>query len=320
MPNKPKRELFDMSIDEISMVDKAANKRKFLILKSESEEVVDIVNAFCDLEDKEEVVNFVKAMQEAPESVDGEYIKKFFPPAMMSNPLMAGFMQPQPDMQSLGLLNTITEQLSKIFDVVSALEAPAEELEAPVEVDQGGVTDEEAYNMFTPEPEMIEKNEDSMDKDNKDVATPAEEVVVEKSLDEQRADLQKEFDDKMAQLEADRVELEKAKEEQRMSTLIAKAEKLAVLGVEDTEEVANVLKSIEDADSELLTKVEDILNKAVSIVDNADLLKEEGGAGEDVTLTDEELIANRAAEICKADSSISREKAYVQAHKEITNS
>ena len=102
----------------------------------------------------------------------------------------------------------------------------------------------------------------------------------------------------------------KERRARRRTELTKKAEDYAPVG--ETEEIVDVLMKLDEEDEELFEKVEKLLETAANRLKEADLFKESGDSGSDITSSEEEL-NKKAKKLQEADPDLTFEKAFAKA-------
>lgn len=296
-----KRKLTDIKVEEISFVDKAANKKEFLVLKSSEDLNTKVLKALLET-DRSDLVKFVEGIDTIEgDTYDSEEIKKFFPMPFMNQGLFNPFQQQSPDVQSIAMLRQLTDMIRNYMN-----------FSEDNITGNNFVTEEDKLANFQPEPDMVEKKvelEMTQEEIQKaiDDAVQARIAEVEKNAEEAISKAKEEADAKVEILT-------KAMEDRRAKEFDAKAEELSVLGLE--EGFGAVMKALSDVDSENYAKVEAVLYKAADALSKEELTKEVGtedAVDNTSETTMDSLVESKADEIQKADPTLTKSQAVDKA-------
>lgn len=299
------KKIVNLSVDEISAVDKPANKRKFLLIKKEDEETT-------EKRTLEDVLDNEEAQQELWQSVQAFQIsvRDTLNDEDLGEEEKAAEIQESISQWS-EKLNEIAPALAKRVDKQAVVESIKKEV--PAESQQGGedmtreeliekIEDEEIRNQISQEFEELEKAQDSDSDDEMDIEKFDLPEPVQKRIEEMEESLKA------------TEEIAKKEREKRLNAELTKrAEEYSE--VADQEEVFDVFKGLYDVDEELLEKVESILDAAKARMKKADLFNEVGDSGEDITDA-EQTLEKRVKETLEKDSSLTRAQAMREVLKE----
>lgn len=299
------KKIVNLSVDEISAVDKPANKRKFLLIKKEDEETT-------EKRTLEDVLDNEEAQQELWQSVQAFQIsvRDTLNDEDLGEEEKAAEIQESISQWS-EKLNEIAPDLAKRVDKQAVVESIKKEV--PAESQQGGedmtreeliekIEDEEIRNQISQEFEELEKAQDSDSDDEMDIEKFDLPEPVQKRIEEMEESLKA------------TEEIAKKEREKRLNAELTKrAEEYSE--VADQDEVFDVFKGLYDVDEELLEKVESILDAAKARMKKADLFNEVGDSGEDITDA-EQTLEKRVKETLEKDSSLTRAQAMREVLKE----
>jgi hypothetical protein len=283
MPKEDLTEIKNVKTDEVSLVDKGANKKKrFPIYKQESPMNEDIIKAVLETQVDEEtgIDEFIKKSE--LDETGAQVVKGALR-------LLAGFKDKLP-----------TETLSELAKVAGYEEPVVKAKE-----------EEEIPPKKKNEKEMEEDEEEEL-KMKKSLEELPEEVRKEFEA------IHKAQDDKISELtKANEVFAKQLKEERdRRETeeWVAKCkEHLAALPGKTAQEHGESFKKMADADPELAKEQFAVLKAAADAVKEGNLYKELGGRGEDTTGSVMTKINKAANELRKSDSNLSKEQAFMKA-------
>lgn len=292
------KEIIDMKIEEVSAVDKAATRKKFLLIKKEGDDTFS-KRTLEDVLDNNEAVNTMW------KTVDAFYIaiNDTMQDSMLSETEKASQIQASAEQLS-SKLNDIAPDLAKKLDVEKIVENVKKRLS-----DEGGET-----NMNLEE--ILEKIEDEevkkavktlVDnlKEEKDINKKDDDVINKAELPEELRKQFKELEDKVAMAE----EIAKAEREKRLEIEFnKKAQNYSTVG--DVDKIASILKRVAD-DDELQSDVEEVLKSAQERLESGDLFKSLGDDGKNVTDA-EEAIEKKTRELMKNDTSLTFAKAQAK--------
>jgi hypothetical protein len=309
MPTK----LSNLKINEVSGVDKAANGRKFLVVKKDTgtDQVDPIVNATESLRDK--LFSVVKSLFTSDEDPAINNAEVALSELMSSDVLKAGRKISGP---RLDALKQVHQNLSDIINEASS--GSEGNTDDPDDVSNSDPNNNDNNNG---DEESMTKGEhvkgcqfDKCLSADKEPAAPVTKVAIIELPEEVKKQL---------------IELEDFKKRAEASDKIAKAERDARLNQEyiakaasytglpvDAADFGLVLKSFAESDPEGFAKLDGILKASSEAVQKGDLFKEVGrggGAGEtNVT----KQIEAAAGEIRKSDSGLTKEQAFAKALKD----
>jgi molecular chaperone DnaK (HSP70) len=130
MPNKKVRRLFNIQTDEVSLVDVAANKRKFLVVKrkEESEKTVDLEPILKALEKVESAINTLATEVKKGNDLSDTLSKSLTLNADELKKVGAKFSK-----ETLSHLKTLRDTLSKILDGTETEGDPTQKKQDKVE-------------------------------------------------------------------------------------------------------------------------------------------------------------------------------------------
>lgn len=287
MPNK----LVNMKIHEVSAVDKAANGRKFLIMKRdysqvEREEMATNGEALPDgsypIKDITDLENAIQAYGRAK---DKEKTKKH----IIARAKALGAEDKLPEIWRGGEVNKMADETNlkdKLFEFVRSL-----------------FTSDE----FTPKQKQV--NNQTEDKGDESVPN-SEGVVKSVSIPEEITKRMEDLEKRNKELEE---QIKKAADEAKTKEFIAKAASFDKLGIK-ADELGPVLKSIAEVNPEGYAKIESVLKAANEQIAKGALFAEAGidGGGESDIV---KRVEAQAKEIQKRDG-CSIEKARAKVYKE----
>ena len=293
------KEIVDMMIKEVSAVDKAATKKKFLLIKKDTEDEF-------KKRTLEEVLDNQEAHQEFMKAIDAFYnaIHSTMRDSDMDTSEKANEIQVS-STQLVEKLNSLAPDLAKRMDVESMAKNAQERLS-----DEGGDTMPELKD-------ILEKIED--EKVKADIETLVKSLQEEESTEVEI--------DKSEMPEALRKRFEDLEKKAEMAETLAKAEREKRLEIEfnkkakeyselaDVEKIASILRKASDTDEELAKSIEEVFSSVKERLANTDLFKEKGDGGE--TITDaEESIEKKTKELMKSDTSLTFAKAQARVLRE----
>jgi len=280
MPKEDLTEIKNVKTDEVSLVDKGANKKKrFPIYKQESPMNEDIIKAVLETQVDEET-NIDEFIKKSELDETGAQVVKG------ALRLLAGFKDKLP-----------TETLSELAKV-AGYEVPVSKAKKEKEI---------------PPKEMMEDEEDEEEmKMKKSLEALPEELRKEFET------IQKAQNDKIAELtnqnQVFAKQLKEERDRRETEEWVAKCkEHLAALPGKTAQEHGESFKKMADADPELAKEQFAVLKAAADAVKEGNLYKELGGRGEDTTGSVMTKINKAAAKLMEGDSKLSKEKAFLKA-------
>lgn len=290
-----------MKIEEVSAVDKAATRKKFLLIKKDTEEEFEKRTLDDVLDNKE-------ARKEMWDTVDAFYtaINDTMYNSELSEMEKANQIQASSD-QLANRMNEIAPDLAKRFDVEKIVENVQKRLS-----DEGGENMPELKDLLEKiEDEDIRKgieaHVEELMKEEEVVEGVEEEEVIDKS--ELPEELRKRFED-LEKKAAVAEEIAKKEREKRLDIEFNKrAKEFATVG--EVDKIASILKRVSE-DEELQFDVEEILKSAQERLEKTDLFKETGDSGSNASDA-EEAIEKKTKELMKSDTSLT----YAQAQRKI---
>lgn len=280
MSSNPLTEIKDARTDEVSLVDKGANKKKrFPIFKQESQMNEDIIKAVLETQVDEET-NLDEFISKSDLDETGAQVVKG------ALRLLAGFKDKLP-----------TETLSELAKVAGY---------------------EEPVAKAKKEKEFPPKEMDDEEEDEEEMKMKKSLEALPEELRKEFETIQKAQDEKIAELTAKNETFAKQLKEERdrreTEEWVAKCkEHLAALPGKTAQEHGESFKKMADADAELAEEQFKVLKSAADAIKEGNLYKELGGRGEDTTGSVMTKINKAANELRKSDSNLSKEQAFMKA-------
>jgi hypothetical protein len=279
MPKEDLTEIKNVKTDEVSLVDKGANKKKrFPIFKQESQMNDDIIKAVLETQVDEET-NLDEFISKSELDETGAQVVKG------ALRLLAGFKDKLP-----------TETPSALAKA-AGYEEPVAKAKKEEEI---------------PPKEMDEEEDEEEMKMKKSLEALPEELRKEFET------IQKAQDDKIAELttknETFAKQLKEERDRRETEEWVAKCkEHLAALPGKTAQEHGESFKKMADADAELAEEQFKVLKSAADAIKEGNLYKELGGRGEDTTGSVMTKINKAAAKLRDGDSKLSKEQAFMKA-------
>ena len=295
------KEIIDMMIKEVSAVDRAATKKKFLLIKKDDGD--DFHKRTLD-----EVLANQEAHSEFMKSIDAFYnsVHSTMRDSDLSSVEKAEQIKTSSN-QLVEKLNNLAPDLAKRMNVEKMTKNAMERIP-----DEGGENMPELKDIL----EKIDDKEvrasvesfvKSVMKDNSD---EGEETKIDKSA--MPEELKKRFEDLEKKAEMAE-QMAKAEREKRLDVEFNKRAK-EYSNVADVEKIVSILKHTSE-DEGLQTEIEEVLKSAQERLAKADLFKEVGGNGGSVNGA-EETIEKKTKELMKSDTSLTYAKAQSRVLKE----
>ncbi len=334
MPNR----LVDIQIKEVSGVDSPANMRKFLIVKSATpgntlkDKLANIVKQYLPTK-PEGAVTFTQAF--AYETLEGQLSDMMYDAQWALRDTIKSIMG---DTTITDKMGAIQQALSEFSQVVSSAFQTALNTISSSPVINTTKSEEGKGNMpkFSEEvlkslPEEVRKELEKVEELEKKAAKVDElqkkvEELEKKGQpgksEESPEDILKGMPEAVrkmveeARKEAKEAqEIAKAERETRLKQeYVAKARQLPALGIKP-EEFGLVLKAVAEACPNEYPKIEAVLKAANTAIEKGELFKTYGSGGEGSGSAWEE-VQKKAEQICKSDSSISKEAAIAKVFRE----
>lgn len=301
MPKK----LVNINVEEISGVDKAANGKKFLVIKNAS-----------------------------GDSIPEEFYKRFDIEKSLLNEVLE-----DSDYQLSNLIEAFWQSVDSITydwdnsteDKISELETTADQFKQKLSNISKRAADLLDVDKFC---KSYKGGESTMEWEEVLKAIEDEEVrkAVEKKVEDLETQVEKSASDSGEEVDIDKLDvpdsvkkyLKKQESETQAAQEMAKREREARLEVEfnkkaeaydnvgDTSEIAKVLKKASSLDEDLLSTLESLFKAAQERLEKSELFKEAGDEGEEVEGAEAEL-EKKAKEYMEKSTDMTYEKAFTKA-------
>ncbi len=319
MPNK----LVGLKVSEVSGVDKAANMRKFLIVKNATpgtglkDKLMNIVKSYLPPKG-DNALTFTQAYayevledQLCSMMYDAGYALRQSIQSVMKDPLIVdkiGAINSNLAEFSDAISTTLTAALAAVENGTFVITKREEGTKMPIPEDVMKSLPEEVRNELASLEKRAADAEALVVTLKKGAEPPVEDPILKGASPEMLqliAGLQKKADDAVAMV--------KAEQEARLNKeYIAKAAEFSHLGI-NAEELGPVLKSLHETSPEQYEKMVTTLKSAEAMMLKSDLLKEFGASGGTGTAGDAwTTIQKRAEEIRKVDVSMTQEQALAK--------
>lgn len=296
------RKIVELDVDEISSVDRPANKRRFLMIKRDDDldkldnsKLMDL-RTFIEENEvaKEEAESVISAFYQSVNKIisdaDAEARDKLQMIQRSAGQLVNFLREATTSFKNSDTNNggdSMEDLLKSIED-----EELREQLESKFENLQSQVDE-----LKNSEPEGDEGDEGDDTEVNK-AELPEEVRIQMEKMQEELTDAKK-----MAKEE---------RQARRKAELTKRAESLKSVG--EVDDIVEVLLALDESDSEVFEKVETLLESAAGRLEEADLFKEKGDSGSDITSAGDEL-NKKAEKLMEGDADMTFEKAFAKAAK-----
>jgi len=270
------KELIKMEIEEISSVDRPATGKKFVLIKRDAEGDIEkrtLEDVLDNEEARKEVWKSVEAFYEAvrftmyDDSLDAE--QKAEEISASTDQLASRMNEIAPDLAKRLDIETMEKQALERLSNKGGGNMTIEELLAKVE-------DEDIRKSIKTEFEELEKRVEDLEKES---IEEGEESSLDKA--EMPEELRKRFED-MEKKAAKAEELAKKEREKRLTVEFnKKAKEYDKVG--EVDKIASILRKASELGDEVSSDLQEILSSAQERLSNADLFKESGDGGENVS-------------------------------------